>query len=426
MRDGDVYVEESLRICEGSGTATMNMSGGDVNTNELWLPSGDGIGILNMTGGLLNVRAAMFPPKSTDGTCIINLNGGLIKCRWFAPSGPYAMNIEAGTLVIDGDVRAAVNADIDAGYITAYGGCNGRGDVMVDFDNVNSGKTTVWAVPVFERAWNPWPGCDAQYIPEEVVLSWSPGDGATEHLVFFGTSFADVNDSNLSVFKGWQSGNTYNAGTLSFGQTYYWRIDEVAGSTYTTGLVWGFTLGDIIVVDDMESYTPGRDSPNAICNEWIDGVTNWTGSLVFLGIAPAAPVHGGEQSMMYFYANDFDNGAGYYSEIEREYADPCDWTAVGVKALTICFYGSPSNPATATEQMYVALEDSNGGYAEEKYGDAGEDMNDIKVEEWQQWNIALQDFNDGGVELTGIKKVCIGFGNKADPFMPGISDPMRA
>jgi hypothetical protein len=418
MSDGDVYVEESLRICDGNGTATMNMSGGDVNTNELWLPGGDGIGILNMTGGLLKVRGAMLAPRDSAGTCIINLNGGLIKCRWFAPGGPYAMDIEGGTLVIDGDVRDVINADVAAGYITAYGGCNGRGDVKVDFDNVNPGETTVWAVPVLERAWDPWPGCDAQYIPEEVVLRWSPGDGATTHVVWFGTSFDDVNEGGPSVFKGFQSGTTYNAGTLSFGQTYYWRIDEM-GDSYTPGLVWSFTLGDIIVVDDMESYTPGRDSPNAICNEWIDGYTNWTGSLVFLGIAPAAPVHGGEQSMMYFYANDFDNGAGYYSEIEREYPDPCDWTAVGVKALTLYFYGDPSNDATATERMYVGLEDSSSSYAEVKYGDNGEDMNDVKIEDWQEWNIALQDFNDGGVNLTEIKKVYIGFGNKVDPFMPG-------
>ena len=419
VRAGDVYVEDSLRICDGNGTATMNMSGGDVNTGELWLPGGDGSGILNMTGGVLTVRGAMFAPKSIGGTCTINLDGGLINCRWFAPSGAYAMDITEGTLIIDGDARTAVYADIAAGYITAYGGCSGRGNVRVDYDNVNSGKTTVWAEPVLERAWDPWPGCDEQYIPEEVVLRWSSGDGAIHHAVYFGPSFDDVNNGESSVFKGFQSGTTYNVGELSFGETYYWRIDELGDITYTRGLVWSFTLGDIIVIDDMESYTPGRSSPNAITNEWTDGVTNATGSLLDLAVAPGGPVHSGEQAMMYVYDNSTDYGLGYYSESESEYDDPCDWTAVGVKTFTLCFYGSPLNATTAAEQMYVALEDSNGGYAEERYGDAGEDMNDIKVEEWQQWNIVLQDFNDGGVDLTDMKKVYIGFGNKAAPYVPG-------
>jgi hypothetical protein len=416
VSDGEVYVEESLRICDGNGTATMSMSGGDVNTNELWIPGGDGAGILNMSGGLLNIRGAMYAAKDGTGTCIINLDDGLVKCRWFAPGGPYSMDIEQGTFVIDGDVRDAINADVLAGYITGYGGCNGRGDVQVDFDNVNPGKTTVWAVPVPERAWNPWPGCDAEYIPEDVMLRWSAGDGALQHAVYFGTSFDDVNDGHPGVLRGLQSGTTYNAGTLSFGETYYWRIDEIGESSLAIGQVWSFTLGDIIVIDDMESYTPGRSSPNAITSEWTDGVTNGTGSLLDLAVAPGGPVHGGEQAMTYIYYN---SDIPYYSETKREYGDPCDWTALGVKALTLCFYGDPLNAATATEQMYVALEDSNGSYAEAKYGGNGEDMNDIKIEQWQQWNIALQDFNDGGVDLSSIKKVYIGFGNKADPFMPG-------
>ena len=416
MSGGDVYVEGSVRICDGSGTATMNMSGGDVNTGELWLPGGDGTGILNMTGGVLAVRGAILAPRDSGGTSIINLDGGLIMCGSFTPAGPYSMNIEEGVLVIDGDVRSVVYADIAAGYITGYGGCSGRGDVMLDFDNVNPGKTTVWALPVLQRAWNPWPGCDAEYIPREVLLSWSAGDGAMGHHVFFGTSFDDVNSGDFSVFKGSQTGTIYNVGTLSFGVTYYWRIDEVGQSTYTPGLVWSFTLGDIIVVDDMESYTPGRTSPNAISDVWIDGVTNSTGSTVYLGIASVDPVYAGEQSMLYVYDNTSYSGQGYYSELERQYTDPCDWTARGVKALTLCFYGYPDNDANDTERMYVALEDSSSNITVVPYdGDA----NDVKIAEWQEWNLDLQDFNDGGVDLRNIKKVYIGFGDRDNQVVTG-------
>ncbi len=418
VHSGDVYVEEALRVCDGSGTAEMNMSGGDVNVDELWLAGGDGIGTLNMTGGSLTVRWLMFAPRDSSGTCVINLDGGIIRCGGFIPAGAYSMNIEEGVLVIDGDVRNAIYADIAAGYITAYGRCAGRGDVTVDFDNVNQGKTTVWAVPVFERAWNPWPSCDTEYVPEKAVLSWSAGEGAIAHHVFFSTNFDDVNNSRpSSAYKGSQTGTTYYTGSLSFGVTYYWRIGEIGASTYTPGLVWSFTLGDIIVVDDMELYTPGWDSPHPISDEWIYGTTNLTGSALDLGTAPGDPVHQGQQSMSYTYYNGFDFGAGYYSEIECQYPDPCNWTTFGVKALTLYFYGNPNNDDGDTEQMYVVLEDSNGSNTEVRY--PLEDMNDIKIAQWQVWNIDLQDFNNGGVDLTDVNTVYIGFGDRYNLFIPG-------
>jgi hypothetical protein len=64
--------------------------------------------------------------------------------------------------------------------------------------------------------------------------------------------------------------------------------------------------------------------------------------------------------------------------------------------------------------MYVILEDSNGTYAESRY--PLEDMNDIRLEEWQEWNIALADFT--AVNLTAVKKLYIGFGHRGN-WLPG-------
>jgi len=121
-----------------------------------------------------------------------------------------------------------------------------------------------------------------------------------------------------------------------------------------------------ILVDDMESY---NETDNFIFETWIDGSSNWTSAILGLGIAPNDPVYHGEQSMRYEYYNAFDFGAGYYSEIEHQYPDPCDWTTHGTKALTLHFYGDPNNDAGDTEQMYVGLEDNDGNYAEVRYGD---------------------------------------------------------
>jgi hypothetical protein len=71
--------------------------------------------------------------------------------------------------------------------------------------------------------------------------------------------------------------------------------------------------------------------------------------------------------------------------------------------------------------MYVGLEDIGGpdSYAEVRYGDHGEDPNDIKVEEWHQWDICLQDFNDSGVNPADVNKLYIGFGDRDIPAPGG-------
>jgi len=177
------------------------------------------------------------------------------------------------------------------------------------------------------------------------------------------------------------------------------------------GHVWSFTTAYYIVVDDMESY---NTFDNMISDTWLGGYYNLTGAWLYLGVDPCEPVHGGGQSMKYEYENDGGlwGDLHYYSEAVRTITDPCDWTVFGVKALTLYFYGHPDNDANATERMYVGLEDGSGpdSYAEVKYGDNGEDVNDVKLADWQEWNIRLQDFNDGGVNLPDVNNIYIGFG----------------
>jgi endonuclease/exonuclease/phosphatase family metal-dependent hydrolase len=93
----------------------------------------------------------------------------------------------------------------------------------------------------------PSPGDGAKSTASEVVLGWLPGIYAVSHDVYFGTDFNDVNDANTTVYnpdgvyKGRQSEPNYTAGSLDFGKTYFWRIDEVNGSAIYKGDVWSFT-----------------------------------------------------------------------------------------------------------------------------------------------------------------------------------------
>jgi len=104
--------------------------------------------------------------------------------------------------------------------------------------------------PVVEAA-DPSPADGAVNVAQDVILGWSPGPTAAVHDVYFGTSFDDVNDAPTmntldKLVSNDQPGTTYDPdGLLDFGETYYWRIDEVNAppdSTVFKGAVWSFTV----------------------------------------------------------------------------------------------------------------------------------------------------------------------------------------
>ncbi|NVM23996.1 MAG: hypothetical protein HWN68_19730, partial [Desulfobacterales bacterium] len=103
--------------------------------------------------------------------------------------------------------------------------------------------------PAIELASSLNPSDESTFVERDVTLSWSPGIYAATHNVYFGTNFDDVNqadtDSNLLVSPG-QTGTSYDPpGLLDWGQSYYWRIDEVNAPTNPgvyKGKTWSFTV----------------------------------------------------------------------------------------------------------------------------------------------------------------------------------------
>ncbi len=87
-------------------------------------------------------------------------------------------------------------------------------------------------------------------VAQDIVLSWTPGIAGATHDVYFGTVSQSVSDASRAnpqgVLAGQNvSGNEYDpAGLLKFGQTYYWRVDEVNGVSpkISKGDVWSFTV----------------------------------------------------------------------------------------------------------------------------------------------------------------------------------------
>ncbi len=99
-------------------------------------------------------------------------------------------------------------------------------------------------------ATGPRPADEAVDVPRDIVLGWTPGEYAATHDVYLGTAFDDVNLANRDNPSGALVSQDQTAaafdppGALDFGQTYYWRIDEVNAppdSTILKGNVWSFT-----------------------------------------------------------------------------------------------------------------------------------------------------------------------------------------
>ncbi|MHC4574423.1 MAG: hypothetical protein ACYS76_09880 [Planctomycetota bacterium] len=286
-------------------------------------------------------------------------------------------------------------------------------------------------------AFEPSPEDASENVRPDVVLSWRPGSRVASHEVYLGTNYDSVKNATTSSAEHKATlpaaQTSYDPGGLTLGKTYFWRVDEVneaeTGSPWT-GEVWSFSVINYIVVEDFESY--GMVS-NPIYDTWLDGIRFvhyppyclcLSGAIIALAASyevPPDPVHSGKQAMIFQYANDGWSPLGpgtipYYSETERMFDPAQDWTQADVMVLTLYFYGDPNNDANETEQMYVTVRsaDVNGTVKYGYYPD--EDMNDIKVAEWQEWNLELKDFV--GVDMNNVSKMYIGFGD-ASSEVPG-------
>jgi hypothetical protein len=262
-------------------------------------------------------------------------------------------------------------------------------------------------------AWGPSPANGSTLDIDEVMpLSWSPGDNAAQHDVYFGTDRDAVDNADTStpdIYRGRQGATSYTPGEgVEWGQSYYWRIDEYnTDETINTGRVWSFMVADYFTVDDFEAYNdlnPDDPESNRIFNAWLDGYgipTN--GSIVGYDNPPFAEqtiVHSGNQSMPLYY----DNSVGY-SEAILTLSSRRDWTKEGVKTLTIWFRGNSDN---AAEPMYVVL---NGSAVV-----SHDNPNAAQTATWTQWNIDLQAF---GINLANVNTIALGLGNRNNPLAGG-------
>ncbi len=263
-------------------------------------------------------------------------------------------------------------------------------------------------VPVQAREPQPTVGATGQGL--DFTLNWRPGHEAASHQVYLGTDPNAV--ANGTVTAKSVTDHRSSTGVLNLDTTYYWRVDEVndaASPRVWTGETWSFTTEAYAVVDDFEGYT--NNSPKRVFQTWRDGVGfsadeffpkdydgNGTGAAVghdiwsggYTTLMETANVHGGKQAMPLYYDN---TAAPSYSEAVRTFDEPRNWTASGIKSLSLYFRGTADN----TGQLYVKINNAKVAYN----GDAG----DIAKLGWLPWNI---DLSTVGGSLTNVTTLTIG------------------
>ncbi|MCX5645798.1 MAG: discoidin domain-containing protein [Phycisphaerae bacterium] len=255
-------------------------------------------------------------------------------------------------------------------------------------------------VPVQARA--PLPAAGATGISINGDLQWRPGREATSHQVYFGTDSNAVAAGAVAA----QTVTDHNGapGPMNLGTTYYWRVDEIGGAGPYAGSVWSFTTQEYAVVDDFEAY---NDTDNRIYDSWIDGFDNpkANGAIVGKDQAPFAEqtiIHGGKQSMPLSY----DNAGTAVSEAQL--ALDQNWTASGIKSLSLYFRGAAGN----TGQLYVKINNAKVVYD----GAAA----DLAAAQWLPWNIDLSKVATTLSHVTSLTIGIAGAGAKGTLYLDDI------
>jgi hypothetical protein len=287
----------------------------------------------------------------------------------------------------------------------------GIGPVTYYFDNIRFRNSNIPS--------NPNPAYQEQEVRTVPTLSWDPGRDAVSYNVYISTSFNDVdavNQDNLASYPNITyanvTDNSFKTGTLEYNTTYYWRVDAINDDNPNSpwvGVIWSFTTGKFITIEDFESYSDYP--PDEVWQVWLDGYDN-----PLNGSSAGYPdpdfvfgehyledeiVYTGLWSMPVFY----DNSTAPISEVTRILNS--NWTVDDAETLTLFYHGDPEN---VPEPMYIAIDN---------VVVTNDDVNAALATDWIQWDIQLQELADRGVNLNNVGSITLGFGNKANPTSGG-------
>jgi hypothetical protein len=252
----------------------------------------------------------------------------------------------------------------------------------ISFDDISSVSDGPAAVPL-----GPVDGATGLALTQ--TLTWVKPAYATSSNVWFGKA------GSMTRFT--SAGTSFDTGLLEAGKTYQWRVDMVGPGGIVEGITRSFSTTDSISFEDFETYADTKAlrlvwDPNMIPGQKFD-----PNSVNSLDTTTAS--HGTKSMRM-----DFQNQiAPFYHEFTRTLTPAQDWTANGVKALSLSFRGKSDN---VEQRLYVKLVDAQG-----HTGIAALPAYAAQAGGWNPWSIDLSTITSQGVNLSAITKVAIGAGD---------------
>lgn len=272
------------------------------------VPSADLVHIYDVTGGKWVFTAMQYIPSGTTGTSwFILLNqypnnkDWSVQIQFNLASGAISSQYDSGasaSVLYDRWVQVKCVIDLDENTVEEY--YNGEFFSTHQWDG--DGHITLQAIDLYGNnassifyddikiqsylstltaADNPKPAGKAVDLPRDVVLEWTPGVYAATHDVYFGTSAEDVsaadraNPLDVLASQG-QSETVYDPeGLLEFGQTYYWRVDEVNAAPDNSifkGEVWSFQAEPFSYpITGIAATASSAHSPDMQAEKSVDG-----------------------------------------------------------------------------------------------------------------------------------------------------------
>jgi hypothetical protein len=124
-------------------------------------------------------------------------------------------------------------------------------------------------------SYRPLPKDGSMDVQYETLLTWTPGVVGEFYNVYFGDDLATVENATVPDSLE-QSINSFDPGTLAFGTTYHWRVDDVNGApdrTVFKGKVWSFTVEpySVMIPVDINKATASSVVKKNTPDKTVDG-----------------------------------------------------------------------------------------------------------------------------------------------------------
>ena len=240
--------------------------------------SADAVQVLDITEGKWVLTAMQYIPSGTNGVSRFHMqnqyqNGAIgrsVQWSFSLADGvigdDYDENASA-RIIYDEWIELKLIIDLDNDLLDQYY----NGELLSSRAWVYTGSAQIQSIDLYGNgassvyyddikiedylsslilAHTPDPESEVTDVPRDVVLSWTSGRLAATHDIYFGTNAEDVANAErnnpLDVLVSQDQGEaTFDPdGLLEFGQTYFWRVDEVNGApdyTVLKGKVWSLT-----------------------------------------------------------------------------------------------------------------------------------------------------------------------------------------